>query len=145
MDKKLLKSLLHLPADIAARERRIERLRTLLDELPDEVQETVQSSTDAGEATVICHATVRGRPVNTPERRELRELIRQQEQANALYREQMPEVTKWIEAMPDAELRVIISVKYCEDGTWADCAKALGDGTTPEACRMKLYNYLKRK
>jgi len=143
MDKKLLKSLLHLPADIAERQRRIEKLQRTLDAMPDEVQETVQSSTDAGEASIICHTTVRGRVVNEPLRDKLKSLIAMQKEQQAQYTESLPKMIEFLEGIPDPEIRTILSVKYVERGTWADCAKAIGNGATSDSVRVKFSRYLK--
>lgn len=133
-----------MPADIAARQARIDKLHRLLDELPREVSDTVQSTKGAGNSTIICHATVHGRPSGESLARELRALLAQQEAAQAQYREALPGAVRFIEAVPDANLRVILSTKFVDGGTWADCAKALGHGATAEQCRKQAERFLKR-
>jgi len=143
MTKQELHNLWALPADIAARQRRIDKLRRLLAELPCEVADTVNSTAGVGNSTIICHTTIRGRPPRTPLDRELRSLLAEQQAAQEQYNAALPAVMRFIEAVPDAELRVILSTKWVDGGTWSDCARALGGGRSASQCRMKANRFFK--
>lgn len=143
MTKQELRAVWALPADIAARQRRIDKLRTMLDELPREVADTVDSTAGVGNSTIICRATIHGRPPRTPMDKELRALLVQQKAAQQQYSAVLPSVVRFIEAVPDAELRVILSTKWVDGGSWADCAKALGHKAAAEACKKRAERFLK--
>lgn len=139
------KTIWALPADIAARQRRIDKLRRMLDEMPREVADTVQSTAGDGNSTIICHATVHGRLRCDRLESELRALLTQQEEAQRRYRDALPEAVRFIEAVPDPEMRTILSTKFVDGGTWADCAKALGHDATAEQCRKQAERFFKRR
>lgn len=56
MDKKTFVRAYALPIDIEKRAKRIEKLEQLQAAGPDTVSDTVKSSMDAGNATVLCSA-----------------------------------------------------------------------------------------
>lgn len=119
MDKKTFMRLYALPLDIEKRQRLIARLEQLQAAGPDTVSDTVQSSIDAGNATVLCHATVRGRDAEY-ERREvlIRDLRQKQIQARADYAAGV----KLIESCTDASVRVTLQVVCLEGGSYNDAA-----------------------
>lgn len=119
MDKKTFMQLYALPLDIEKRAKLIARLEQLQANGPDTVSDTVQSSTDAGSATVLCHATVRGRDAGYARREVLiRELRGKQAKAKADY----DAGVKLIEGCTDAAVRVTLQVVCLEGGSYEDAA-----------------------
>lgn len=117
MDKKTFVRAYALPIDIEKRAKRIAKLEQLQAAGPDTVSDTVKSSMDAGNATVLCNATVRGRDPEYDRREALiRELRTKQAQARADY----GECVRLVESCTDAAVRVALQVVCLEGGSYAD-------------------------
>ncbi len=58
--------------------------------------------------------------------------------------ERLWSITKMIQSMEDAELRLIFELRYFRGYTWAQVAEALPVKLTPDAARMKHDRYLKK-
>lgn len=117
-----------VPEDIRRRKARAEKLRQMIEQAPT-VQEAVKSSIDAGNATILGHAIVRGTEDTAAYRAQVAELERQIEEKNQAYMAAYPEAVRQIEAVEDPGLRVALHLACLEGYSWDEVAARLGHGT----------------
>lgn len=146
MTKKDWMQLAYLPADIDARAARIRRAEELQTEGPANVSDTVQSSTDAGEATILCHATVHGRDAAFDAREQriagmTAVLRRMQEQ----YRNDYAEACAAIEAEADPEMRVLLHAVLLEGKRYADYERRSFGEVSEDAARMRVTRWVEKQ
>ena len=63
------------------------------------------------------------------------------------HREQLAkelEITKYIETIQDAQVRLSIQMHYIDGATWNDVADAIGGENTEDSCRKYVSRYLKK-
>lgn len=112
-----------IPADIRARQRRIDRLRQILDSLP--------AASDPGQG-----------PSAEVLRTELEDQIREIERLNRLYDSMFPYMSALIEEIPSASLRAAVSLKWCEGKSWSEVSRELGG--SPSGWRKRVTQWLER-
>ena len=140
MTKKEFMSVWALPVDIRQRTKRIKKLRELI-ENAGAVSETVQSSVDAGNATIICHSVVSGKQEMAAEREHLRRLERELAEKNAELARNYPAAVEIIESCPEPDLRCALHL-HCLDGEkWETVAAIIGK-SSGDAWRKAVDKFL---
>lgn len=64
-----------------------------------------------------------------------------------LHRKQLAkelEITKHLETIQDAQVRLSIQMHYIDGATWNEVADAIGGGNTETSCRKYVSRYLKK-
>lgn len=146
MTKRDWQRLAYLPADIAARAERIRRAEALQADGPAIVSDTVQSSTDAGDATINRHATVRGRDASFDAREQritgmTAMLHRMQEQ----YAHDYAEACEAIEAEDDPEMRVLLHAVLLDGKRYADYERRSFGEVSEDAARMRVTRWVEKQ
>ena len=68
-------------------------------------------------------------------------------QIDKLHREQLAKelkLTKFIETIQDAQIRVSIQMHYIDGATWNEVADALGGNNTEDSCKKYVSRYFKK-
>lgn len=143
MTKKEFLHLGDIPDDIKYRERRIKKLEAMLSDGPAAVSDTVQSSTDAGDATILCHATVRGVDKSYFDKiNDLNSLRNDLENLNQKYKAQYTEAIRKIETAKDAKIRKALHLVCIEGYTYEEASRKLNWNGEGDSVRMAISRWV---
>lgn len=132
-----------VPEDIRRRKARAEKLRQVIEQAPT-VSEAVKSSIDAGNATILGHAVVRGTEDMSGYRAQIKALEGQIEAKNKRYMRDFPEAVQRIEEIEDPSLRVAMHLACLEGYSWDEIAGRLSHGTA-ESWRKAVIRAIEKK
>lgn len=123
MTRRTFEHLYAVPMDIQKRKARIEKLETIQAEGPATLSDTVKSSTDAGNATILCHAVIRGQDIgfNRTEQH-IAALRRELDQLQRRYREDYAAACTLIEQCGDPRLRIALHCRCLDGMQWGEIA-----------------------
>lgn len=140
MTKKDWLHLASVPDDIRRREARIARLERQQADGPICASDTVQSSTDAGDATIICHATVHGIDTAYDQRQQrLAGMRAALQRINDTYWQDYAEACESIEREPDPVMRCILHDVLLENKSYTD---AYPQDNTADASKKRVYRWI---
>jgi hypothetical protein len=131
-------------ADIESRKRMISKLQEQIDRGPVDVSDTVQSSSDAGSATIICHATIHGQDIGYIQKKNrLEKAIEDLSEKNIRYSNALEKASAEIESERDPLLRSAMRM-FCLDGAgYEEIAEKLGG--SGDAWRKQIHRFFDEK
>ena len=134
------KKLWALPADIRAREKRIQVLRKKLDNAKA-VEDTVQA---CSEASPYSKHTLTIRGVESGQEKRLIAELEKQEQLNVEYDQLHTRALLEVEDITDPEVRAAVSRRSFEGWSWEEIARDLAPSRDANAVRMAVDSYFKK-
>ena len=134
------KKLWALPADIRAREKRIEVLRKKLDNAKI-VEDTVQA---CSEAPSYAKHTLTIRGVERGQEKRLEAELQRQERLNVEYEHLHTRALLEIEEITDPEVRVAVSRRSFDGWSWEEIARDLAPSRDADAVRKAVDTYFKK-
>lgn len=134
------KKLWALPADIRAREKRIEVLRKKLDNAKI-VEDTVQA---CSEAPSYSKHTLTIRGVERGQEKRLEVELQRQERLNVEYEHLHTRALLEIEDITDPEVRVAVSRRSFDGWSWEEIARDLAPSRDADAVRKAVDTYFKK-
>ena len=123
-----LKNLYHLQSEIDLLQERIEKLKGEAEQITPKLSHAPGGNTDDKLGKIIAQYV------------DLQnELIAMRETQIA----ERNELERYINAIPDAQTRMILYLRFCEHRTWEQVALKLGGYNSADNCRMIAMRYIK--